>query len=95
MQETLLRTYSMFKHTHTHTHTHTPLIVGSRQRIVAGEARHVEVVFDDHDVSHFKVLIEATGCVSQHHRLHTEQLEDAYGQCDLETHARYTNIDVI
>lgn len=70
------------------THTHTPcppLIIGSSQRIVASEARHVEVVFNDHDVSHFEVLIKASGCVGQHHRLHAEQLEDAYGQCNLGT----------
>lgn len=70
------------------THTHTPcppLIIGSSQRIVASEARHVEVVFNDHDVSHFEVLIEASGCVGQHHRLHAEQLEDAYGQRNLGT----------
>lgn len=70
------------------THTHTPcppLIIGSSQRIVASEARHVEVVFNDHDVSHFEVLIKASGCVGQHHRLHAEQLEDAYGQRNLGT----------
>lgn len=62
-----------------------PLVVGSRQWICASKAGHVEVVFDDHDVSHFKVLIEASSCVGQHHRLHTEQLEDAHRQCNLET----------
>lgn len=62
----------------------SPLIVGSIQRIDASEAGQVEVVFDDHDVSHFKVMVEASGCIGQHHRLNTEHLEDAHWQCNLE-----------
>lgn len=42
------------------------------------------MVFDDHDVSHFKVMVEASGCIGQHHRLNTEHLEDAHRQCNLE-----------
>lgn len=45
------------------------------------------MVLDDHDVAHFVVLVEASGSIGQHHRLHAEQLEDAYGQRDLEQNA--------
>lgn len=62
----------------------SPLIVGSIQRIDASKAGQVEVVFDDHDVSHFKVMVEASSCIGQHHRLNTEHLEDAHRQCNLE-----------
>lgn len=61
-----------------------PFIVWPSQRIVPSESRHVQVVFDDHDISNFKVLVEATGCVCDHDSLHTEQLEDANGKGNLE-----------
>lgn len=65
-------------------HLFIPLVVGSGQGVVSGEARHVEVVLEDHDVSDAVVLVEATRRVGQDHRLHAKQLEDAHGQCDLE-----------
>lgn len=61
-----------------------PVIVRSSQRVDSSEARHVDVVLDDHHVSHFVVLVEASSCVGQDHRLHAHQLEDTHGQRDLQ-----------
>lgn len=68
-----------------------PLIVGSTQRVDSSKARQVDVVLDDHHVSHFVVLVEAPGCVRHDHRLHAHQLEDAHGQRDLEKAQGNTN----
>lgn len=69
---------------------HPPVIIWSRQRVDPSEPRHVDVIFDDHDVSDLKVLVQASSCIGQEHRLHTHQLKDAHGQCDLGgTNRRY------
>ena len=64
----------------------SPLVVESSQGVVAGEAWHVEVVLEDHDVAHSVVLVEAPGRVGQDDRLHPQELEDAHGQGDLRRH---------
>ncbi|KAG7232055.1 hypothetical protein INR49_009938 [Caranx melampygus] len=66
-----------------------PLIVGSRQRVESSEAWQVDVVLDDHHISHFVVLVEAPGCIGHDHRLHAHHFEDAHGQRDLENTRGY------
>lgn len=66
-----------------HFQAHTPFVIRSYQWVVAGESRHVQMVFDDHDVSHLEVLIEASCSIGQDHRLYTEQLKYPHGQSDL------------
>ena len=74
-------------HMHTHAQTrpyaHTPFVIRTSQRVVASEAGHVDVVFDDHHVSHLVVLVQTAGCIGQDDRLHAQELEDPHGQCDL------------
>lgn len=41
------------------------------------------MVFHDHDVSNFEVLIQATGGVGQNHCVDAEQLKDSNRQRDL------------
>lgn len=48
------------------------------------------MVFDDHDVSHLVVLIEASGSIGQDHSLYTEQLKYPHGQSDLGQQNRTT-----
>lgn len=65
-----------------------PLIVGSNQWVVASEAGHVDVILDNHDVTHFEVLVQASCCIGEHHCLNAEQLEDAHRQGYLKTHSQ-------
>lgn len=72
-----------------------PVVIGADQWVEADQAGHVDVVFDDHDVSNFEIFIEATSCVSQNHRLHSQQFEDAHRQCDLENTGEKRNVGII
>lgn len=60
-----------------------PLIIVSTQGIVSSETWQVEVVFDDHDVSNFVVLVQSSCGIRQDHQLDAHQLKDAYGHGEL------------
>lgn len=60
-----------------------PFVIGSSQRVVSSKSRHVEVIFDDHDVAYFIVLVQAASSVGENHGLHTQQFEYPHWHCDL------------
>ena len=69
-----------------------PFVVRSAKRVLSSEARQVNVVFDDHDVSNFKVWTEASRGIGHHQGLHTHQLEDPHWEGHLEHKSRYTTL---
>lgn len=61
-----------------------PFIIWSSQWVDSSKPWHVDVILDDHDVSNFEVLVEASGSIGQDHCFHAHQLEDTHGKGDLE-----------
>ena len=51
---------------------YVPFIVRPAERVLSSKARQVNVVFDDHDVSNFIVLTDASRGVGHHQGLHTQ-----------------------
>lgn len=59
--------------------------IGAPEGVVSGNARHVEVIVDDHDIADVVVRVEAAGGIGDDQRLDIEKLEDANGEsCSLD-----------
>ncbi len=55
-----------------------PFVIESSQRVVSSKSGHVEMIFDDHDVAYFIVLVQTASSVGEDHGLHTQQFEDPH-----------------
>lgn len=64
-----------------------PVIVWTNQRAGSCKSWHINVVLDDHDISHFVGVVEGASSIGQDDRFHTHHLENAHWQRDLEIHA--------
>ena len=63
----------------------SPLIVVTTERVLAGEAWHVDVVSDQHDVAHVEAGVQTSSSVGHYQSLHPQQEEHTHWICHLET----------
>lgn len=55
-----------------------PVVVVSTQRVLTSEARHVDVVLNEHDVAHAEASIKTPCSVCHNQSLHAQQEEDPH-----------------
>ena len=73
-----------------------PVIVGPHQWVDCREAGHVEVILDDHDVSHVEVLVDPSRGICHEQDLDPHQLHHSHRQDDLHTNIKtyYSRISI-
>lgn len=65
-------------------HVFTPVIIVPTERVLPCEARHVDVILNKHDVTHFVAAIETPGRICHNQSLHAKQVKDSHWVCHLE-----------
>jgi hypothetical protein len=60
-----------------------PFIIGPLKRVLTTEAREVDVITDQHDISNLELGIKPSSCIGDHQGIHTQKPEYPYWECHL------------
>lgn len=63
--------------------SNSPFLIASTQGILASKSRHIDMVSDKHDVTHFKFRFEPSSSIGHNQSLNPEKEKHSYWICDL------------
>ena len=61
-----------------------PVVVVPTQRVLPCKTWHVDVILNEHDVSHIVDVIKSSRCVCHNQSFHAQQEKDSHRVCHLE-----------